>query len=417
MLWLLAAAGCEYTCGEEAIDVEFVPESLRTKIGCDTTLRLTFSPIEATDSKHLITIDAPIVRSLVDDLNATQTVGRAVPSHQPESVRDVSQRLFDEYTVDGGSVHLGGCTLEDRPILRVTYVDRSIGKARLCHHFINLTGEPIEESLVERLGLKQLVPLSRSIQVTDDQCVRWRHVGETAVEGLQQSAEVEVVLTTVVWCKYAEGKLAFVIKDATTSIAFSDWAQLFVDGSTKPPALACPSFPQGSCHLAATDDGEIVPIEAIATCSESGKRVIASDLETCNATGAKALPEFFSSCPASGVRVLRKVLVTCETCQQSVSPTSCELSQCSACRSLANVSKDDPRMARLLGEYPRLDRWSRWKLSETATAYVLVANSLVKRLLVVVDKNDLKLLRLAKGSQFTKKWTEALELDRSADLR
>ena len=39
--------------------------------------------------------------------------------------------------------------------------------------------------------------------------------------------------------------------------------------------------------------------------------------------------------------------------------------RCSACRSLAPVRKDDPRMARLLDEHPLLDRWPRWRIAET----------------------------------------------------
>ncbi len=416
-LWLLASLGCE--CGPEdgAVVVRSVPQSLRGKIGCDASFRLTFAAAEPADAKDLVTLDSPIVRSLVAELKATQTVGRAAPAHQPESVRDLSQRLFAHYTVDAGSVHLGGCTLEDRAILRVTYIDRSGAQQRLSHHCISLTGEPIDASIVESLGLRQLVPLTRSIRVTGDQCERWRQIGDTAIERLERGKDCEPLLTTAVWCKYAEGKLAFVIGDATTSISFSGWAQQFVDGSDTPPGLACSSYPPGSHHLAATDAGEIVPFEAIASCSESGRRVLSGELETCTATGATALPEFFASCPASGVRVLRKSLVACKTCQQAVSPTACEAKQCSACRSLAKVSKDDPRMARLLGEYPKLDRWSQWKLAETAAAYVLVASALVKRLLIVVDKNDLGVLRLAKGSQFSSKWTEASEVDRAAYLR
>lgn len=420
MLWILAALGCECRCEGGKVFVANLPESLRRKIADDDLLRQNFSAAGTSDAEYVVTVDSPTLRSLVNELKATQIIGRAAPARQPESVRDVSQRLFDAYTVDGGSVHLGGCTLEDRPILRVTYFDRSVAsdkKTRLRHHFITLAGEPIDRSLVERLGLKQLVPLNRSIRVADEQCHRWQHAGEMAIKRLGQVNASDILLTTAVWCKYAEGKLSFVIGDATTSIAFSNWAQLFVDGSAKPPALACPSFPRGSHRLAATDDGEIVPFEAIATCCESGKRVLSGDLETCRATSANALPEFFVSCPASGVRVLRKALVACDTCQQMVSPMSCEATQCSACRSLLKVSKDDPRMARLLGEYPKLDRWPWWKLAETATAYVLVANSLVKRLLIVVDKNDLEVLRLAKGSHFSKKWTEASEVDRAADLR
>lgn len=420
MLWLLAALGCKCRREDETIVVEFVPDSLRPKIGGDAALKLEFPATGAIDQASVVTLDSPIIRSLIDELKATQIVGRAAPADQPESVREVSQRLFDAYTVDGGSVHLGGCTLEDRAVLRVTYVDRSDAakvKPRLRHHFVTLSGEPLSTSLVESLGLKHLVPLTRSIRMADDQRERWKHIAETAIKGLVQGNESDVLLTTVVWCKFAEGKLAFVIGDATTAIGFSGWAQLFVDGSEKPPALVCESYPQGSHHLAATDDGRIVPFEAVVTCSESGKRVLSGDLETCQATGSKALPEFFVSCPTSGARVLRTSLVACATCQQMVSPTSCDSRQCSGCRSLAKVSKNDPRMARVLDEYPKLDRWPRWKLAETNAAYVLVASSLAKRLLIVIDKHDLEVLRLAKGSYFSTKWTEATELDRTACLQ
>ncbi|MBI2477797.1 MAG: hypothetical protein HYV60_03860 [Planctomycetia bacterium] len=419
-LWLLATLGCECRCEREAIIVETVPESLRTKIGCAASLCLKFSAAGAIDQASLVTLDSPLLRSLIDELKATQIVGRAAPADQPESVRDVSQRLFDAYTVDGGSVHLAGCTLEDRAILRVSYVDRSDASSktpRLNHYFLTLSGQLLGTSLVERLGLKHLVPLTRPIRMADEQYERWRHIAETTVRGLEQTVESDFLLTTVVWCKYAEGKLAFVIGDATTSIAFSGWAHLFVDGSEKPPVLACQSYPQGSPHLAATDDGKIVPFEAVVTCSESGKRVVAGELETCQATGSKALPEFFVSCPASGARVLRKALVACATCQQMVSPTSCDAKQCSACRSLTKVRKSDPRMARLLDEYPKLDRLPWWKIAETTAAYVLVASSLAKRLLIVIDKDNLKVLRLAKGSQFSSKWTEATEVDRTAYLQ
>ena len=74
-------------------------------------------------------------------------------------------------------------------------------------------------------------------------------------------------------------------------------------------------------------------------------------------------------------------------------------------------------MARLLGEYPKLDRWPRWKLAETASVYVVVAASMTKRLLIVLNKNDLVVLWLAKGSRFTKKWTKATDIDRATYLQ
>ncbi len=69
-------------------------------------------------------------------------------------------------------------------------------------------------------------------------------------------------------------------------------------------------------------------------------------------------------------------------------------------------------MARILGELPGLDRWRRWRISETSTVYVLTASALVKRLLVVVEKETLKPLHLASGFRLTNNWNELPKLQR-----
>ena len=88
-------------------------------------------------------------------------------------------------------------------------------------------------------------------------------------------------------------------------------------------------------------------------------------LLTCPVTGRRALEEFFSLCSTSGERVLSAAMVRCTVCQQPVSPRGIKFQACNACRSMRSVRKEDPRMARLLDEYPALDRWRRWKIYET----------------------------------------------------
>ncbi|MCA9122819.1 MAG: hypothetical protein H6822_36705 [Planctomycetaceae bacterium] len=415
---LLAALGCVCEYDSDGVAVYAIPEPLRARLACGDKLHLSSTDAKASDKAPATPFDLQSLRNLANELIATQGVVCTVPASQPESVREVSQRLFDAYTIDGGSVHLSGCTLEDRALLRVSCVtssEPSADKLLIKHYFVTLTGEPIDIGLIEGLGLLHVALPSRTIRVTVDQCDRWRLVAERAIAGVDPDSEV--LLTSVVWCKYAEGKLSFVIGDATTSITFSGWAQQFVDGSVKPPPLVCAATGVRSYHLAATDDGSIAPFEAIGTCSESGKRVLLSELETCQITGRGALPDAFETCPVSGDRLLRRALAACTNCQQSVSPTALADSRCTACRSLMKVSKDDPRMARLLGEYPKLDRWPRWKLAETASVYVVVAASMTKRLLIVLNKNDLVVLWLAKGSRFTKKWTKATDIDRATYLQ
>ena len=123
-------------------------------------------------------------------------------------------------------------------------------------------------------------------------------------------------------------------------------------------------------------------------------------------TGRRVSPELAEACPISGRRLLRTEMVQCGCCRQRVSPQVVERNQCQACRRLKAVKKADPRMARLLHEHPALDRWRRWRMSETSRVYVLVATGWLKRLLVVVDKETLELRHMATGSRLSPRWAE-----------
>jgi hypothetical protein len=68
------------------------------------------------------------------------------------------------------------------------------------------------------------------------------------------------------------------------------------------------------------------------------------------------------------------------------------------------IGRDDPTMARVLGEKPKLERWSRWRMGETSRVYVLMATSLLRRLLIVIDKESFEVIRLAEGSRLSRNW-------------
>ena len=74
-------------------------------------------------------------------------------------------------------------------------------------------------------------------------------------------------------------------------------------------------------------------------------------------------------------------------------------------------------MARVLSEYPRLDRWRKWRIAETSTSYVLVAAAFIKRLLVVVNKESLEVLRLATRNRFSSHWDEPPPTERQEYLQ
>jgi len=204
---------------------------------------------------------------------------------------------------------------------------------------------------------------------------------------------------TVLWCKFAEGKLRFTIGDRSTDLPFSGWAR-----TLRPPPFVCPHTGVRTFHLARTDDGRIAASEQILRCEVSGRRALRSEMAVCAMTGKTVLAELTRTCSVTGARVLAADMATCAMCGQQVSPTAIRKDRCSACRGLRPVGKADPRMARVLHEHPALDRWGGWRISETAAVYILTANGWIKRLLVVVDKDSLELKLLARGNRFLPHW-------------
>jgi hypothetical protein len=127
------------------------------------------------------------------------------------------------------------------------------------------------------------------------------------------------------------------------------------------------------------------------------------------------LPDFTDVCPVSGRPALRHEFVGCTVCRQRVSKGVMAEGACAACHSLTKVSKDDPRLVWIFNEHAGLDRWSRWQLAESQTVYIAEAASLLKRLLIVVEKETLAVKRLAQASRLSTTWIDASEAER-ADL-
>lgn len=344
----------------------------------------------------------------------------AAPVGQPVSVHELTGALFSAYEVAGGAVRLVGCTLHDQPFVRLTLLvtgGQPGNGPQVVHRFFTTQGEPVIDELRRDLHLDRVGPFSgHPPKTSPGEIGDWIAAARKTLE--RDSAAVgEVQAATIVWCKHAAGKLSFEIGENSVETTFRGLAQLIADGKIEPPAYECPQTGVGSHRLAATDDGRITAAEAIGVCSQSGKRVFATELETCAATQAVALSEYLVECPVSGSRVLRSALVECPTCGQLVSPAVMDAASCSACRSLTAVSKDDPRMARVLGEYPRLDAWGKWRIAETSSVYILRAGTLLRKLLAVVDKQSLEVLRLATAGRFSRTWIEAAPRQRSEMLR
>lgn len=359
-------------------------------------------------SAEALTTDSSLFRQIVTCLLGGAPLLHAVPRKQPVSVHEISSKLFEAYSVEDGHVRLRGCTLDYRPILRIT-LRRSAD--RLIHLFTDEAGRPIPESLREDLGLDELTIAARPpVRVTDAQLERWPIVGSKVAAEYESNAEP--LLVTVVWCKYAVGSLLFSIGRQSAEVNFDGWARRIASGREKPPPYSCPQSHQSSYHLALTDDQQITAAEAIATCAESGRRVLQSALETCEVTGKAALPDHMCNCPVSGDRLVKSALVSCEMCHEQVSPATLRRGRCTACRGMESVTKHEPRIVRLIGEYPALDRWRRWKISETATTYITVATSMLRRLLLVANKQSLEIRRIATNTMPFSTWQECEPVQR-----
>jgi hypothetical protein len=378
----------------------------------------------------------------VDDRQLQAGVQHARPRTQPMSVADVTGSLFAAYRVDDGQVHLAGCQLTDHPFLRLTFSNReggpsaepgsgysaprlggSLALSELSRHevrhiYVAPDGSSVSDELVPRLGLDELEPISKLPPRLDDNALRAlisagkRIATKQSAERDPGAAALEPLAVTVVWVRHAEGRLQFTIGKQTAYLPFSSWAKLL-----KAQPFVAKGSGASTFHLAATDDGRIDAAEEVATCEESGRRVLRQELLECSVTGKRVLADFTEACPVSGRPALRHEFVSCTVCKQHVSKRVMEAGACEACRSLAKASKDDPRLVWIFAEHPGLDRWKHWQLAETQDVYIAEATSLLKRLLIVVDKESLAVHRLATTSRLSSTWLEASDAERGDLLK
>lgn len=331
-------------------------------------------------------------------------------------MHELTAPLFAQYSIEGGHIHLSGCSLEDRPFLRLSFLQAHLpaGEPQVVHCFGTGDGELLDPRMIADLELDQLVPWAgRILRLDSDVLRQWIDVTRRRFETGATTGERSLLAATLVWCKHAEGKLSFSIGAKSVDVAFAGWGRLLADRRVLPPPYACPLCGRNSYRLAATEDGRITVAEGIAICEESSRRVLVDELERCAETGRRVLPEYLQTCPVTGRRVLASVLQPCSMCQQRVCPKALEGERCPACRHVSPTTKTDPRMARILDAYPKLDRWRSWKIAETRSVQILVGMSALRRLLLVLDKQTLDILHVASSARLSSRWTTATDVQRA----
>ncbi|MEX2188699.1 MAG: hypothetical protein WD875_17960, partial [Pirellulales bacterium] len=323
-----------------------------------------------------------------------------VPARQPASAGEIAERLLPVYRVEGGRIRLSGCSLEDRAFFRI-YARSPAGSRpqRFVEWTIDADGRRVDAQVAAPLGLDDIaamtgrppeLPAAAVAELTN-----LAEQGATAAHG-----PLEIVAAALLWCKWASGRLRIEFPTTCAEIRFSDWA-----ATLEPPAFVCPETGRESHSIGITDDGRIAALQEIATCQETNRRTLRRELAQCSASGALALAELVEACPITERPVLRRLLATCGTCGEQVSPAAMDDGQCQACRTLSVALPSDPRIARVLGEYPAFDGWRKWRIAETSQCYVLVGSRLFKRLLVVLDRATLEPRHVATGGRLRKTWT------------
>jgi hypothetical protein len=341
-----------------------------------------------------------------------------MPRKPAPNVAELSARLFAAYTIDGGSICLAGCTLEPVPIVHVKGTSHggahkaaadnlpAVNVVRLSSTltpvasseattdiYLSSSGAMLDASTIAELGFDDLVKIDQPPKLKKEE--RERLVGLAGRYGARSADEH----LEIIWCRYAAGKLRFTIGQEFVELPFSDWAVRLA-----PPPYACPHSGRETLHLAAIDDGRIVAAEEIAACEHSGRRVLRSELVKCSETGKRVWRELTETCPATGQLILRERMVECPICGTRISPLAIEKGRCRLCADLKSIGNDDSRMVRILGSYPGLARWRKWKIAATPESYVLEASGTWRRLLIVFEVQSLQPRRLFDRNRLPSSW-------------
>jgi hypothetical protein len=411
--WLATCSQLPWSEVDEQVKIT-LPESERNQFGgCDTA---TIS----SDGRRFVDVSCDVgspLEWLRRRSGKRESPAFARPVGEPLAVHEITGKIFPHYEVNGGTAHLVGCQLEDRPFVRLTSLDKNVEDLRVNHSYIATDGLPVPNEVVAELGLDQVEPMpvsqpSSHLSLLDVMTNAGLPSENQSGDIAQPNATLEeLVVVTIIWVKYVLGQLQFTIGNASVVHHFEGWA-----GTLQAVPYHCPVTNTHTFKLGQVDDGTIVAADEIERCNRSGVHVLRSDLVTCNATGKNVLPQFVRSCPVSDQPVLSEYFSTCSRCGEEVSLPALQKEVCAACRSLGPVSNADPIIAVILQNYPALARWRWWKLSQTRCVSIVQASGMVRKLLIVCDRQNQTITRISVSRRGSLRWTVVDRQDWNACL-
>jgi len=341
-------------------------------------------------------------------------IGHATPLDQPQQVHQLTSKLYAAYQVEGGNVQLAGCTLDDIPFIAVEF--RLPKSDSLSTWYLDVQGNRLDSTVIDQLSLDKVETTTREkLRLRSSEVTQ---IAETAVQHLDQLIEngsPSIVSLTLIWLKYASGKLTVSIGDQSQSIPFQNWAHKMIEDDYVPPPFQCPATGKESYQVVAADDGKITTRDSLGQCEVSGHSAVETDLKRCCFTNKRALPQFLSTCEVSGDLILESVVKRCQRCDQAANPHYLTEGVCNSCRSMAAIASDDPRLRKWQEVHSGLGRWSHFSFAESHANYLLQAKSWLSKHLFVIDKSNSEIIFAGKSPRWANRF-RALSADEKSLL-
>jgi hypothetical protein len=270
-----------------------------------------------------------------------RVVREAAPHDEPHSIHEIAGALLRPYQVREGHVALAGCTLEERPTLRLDFANgegtaakrRVGGEEGVRTEYFGPDGGACEGAALERLGLLRVESVESRLRRSDEASIdRW-------IAAVDPSDRTSLVDVWVLWNTWAAGKI-LVQFDAgeSTTIPFAGWARDFALGRQVPPPLRCEESGCESYQVVRLEDGTITVAEALSRCGKTGREVLRDRLVRCEVSGLQIAPEEAERCAVSGRTADRSFLEACACCGRMVVPGVLQGGMCDACRVLGLLS-------------------------------------------------------------------------------
>lgn len=349
-----------------------------------------------------------LLKWLLDSLAELDHLPRLVPAEDPQSVHAFADRLFGAYKVEGGSVHMAGCHLEDRSFLRLSRVEKTASEPKVAHRYFDTSGEEVEQKLAEQLCLTSAIEESehRLPAVSGN----WAQAVRVAKEGLGVSGPTWRA-SGLVLAKYARGNLRITISSESLDVPFVGWTR-----TLEAPAAKCPETGVSTFHFDALADGRIVAAEQVVRCEVSQKKILRTEAVVCNVTSQRVDPALCRDCPVTGKPALEAKFASCPCCKQEVSQIIIGSNGCAGCLARKSVNREDERLKAALAVAPKLSDFKRFKLAETRSAIIVETGGWRTRLLVVIDKATGQLVHAAARKRLSRTWATLTDAEKTEQI-